>query len=40
VAHTTVRGTEMPKVIPAAPIVKKRRVEVNVTPAAQKPVAA
>jgi Putative zinc-finger len=40
VAHTTVRGTEMPKVIPAAPIVKKRRVDVNVTPAVQKPVAA
>lgn len=34
--HTTVRGTEAPKVLPAAPAAKKRRVELNVVPSARK----
>jgi len=37
--HTTVRG-EGPKVIPAVPIAKKRRVDVNVAPTARKTVVA
>jgi hypothetical protein len=40
VAHTTVRGTEAPKVVPAAPIAKKRRVELNVVPSPRKSVVA
>ena len=36
--HTTVRGTEGPKVLPAAPIAKKRRVDVNVAPTVRKTV--
>jgi hypothetical protein len=40
VAHTTVRGTEAPKVVPAAPIAKKRRVEQNVVPSPRKSVVA
>ena len=32
VTHTTVRGTEGLKVLPAAPTAKKRRVDVNVAP--------
>ena len=40
VTHTTVRGTEGPKVFPAAPIAKKRRVDVNVAPTARKTVVA
>jgi len=38
--HTTVRGTETLKVLPAAPTAKKRRVDVNVAPAARKTVVA
>ena len=40
VTHTTVRGTEAPKVVPAAPIAKKRRVDVNVAPSVRKSVIA
>jgi hypothetical protein len=40
VAHTTVRGTEAPKAVPAAPIAKKRRVELNVVPSPRKSVVA
>jgi hypothetical protein len=36
VTHTTVRGTEAPKVLPAAPVAKKRRVDLNVTPSIRK----
>jgi hypothetical protein len=38
--HTTVRGTEGPKVLPAAPTAKKRRVDVNVAPEVRKTVVA
>jgi len=38
VTHTTVRGTETPKVVPATPTAKKRRVDVNVAPAVRKSV--
>jgi hypothetical protein len=40
VTHTTVRGTEAPKVLPAAPVAKKRRVDLNVAPSAPKAVIA
>ena len=40
VTHTTVRGTQTLKVLPAAPTAKKRRVDVNVAPAARKTVVA
>jgi hypothetical protein len=41
VTHTTVRGTEGPRVLPAAaPVAKKRRVEVNIVPEAPKAVVA
>jgi len=36
VTHTTVRGTEAPKVLPAAPVAKKRRVDRNVAPSIRK----
>jgi hypothetical protein len=37
--HTTVRGTEAPKALPAAPAAKKRRVEITVAPTSlRKPV--
>jgi len=36
VTHTTVRGTEAPKVLPAAPVAKKRRVDLNVAPSIRK----
>ena len=40
VTHTTVRGTEAPKVLPATPIAKKRRVELNIAPSTRKAVTA
>lgn len=40
VTHTTVRGTEAPKTLPAAPVAKKRRVDLNVAPSARKTVIA
>jgi predicted anti-sigma-YlaC factor YlaD len=40
VTHTTVRGTEAPKALPAAPVAKKRRVDLNVVPSARKAVIA
>jgi len=40
VTHTTVRGTEAPKALPAAPVAKKRRVDLNVVPSAPKAVIA
>jgi len=41
VTHTTVRGTDGPRVLPAAaPVAKKRRVEVNIVPEAPKAVVA
>jgi putative zinc finger protein len=40
ITHTTVRGTEAPKIVPAAPVAKKRRVEVNIAPVARKTVIA
>jgi hypothetical protein len=40
VAHTTVRGTEAPKVVPATPIAKKRRVDLTVAPSPRKSVVA
>src|SRR5215475_6975418 len=36
VTHTTVRGTEAPKALPAAPVAKKRRVDLNVAPSIRK----
>jgi hypothetical protein len=38
VTHTTVRGTEAPKVLPAAPAARKRRVELTVVPSTRKTV--
>jgi len=38
ITHTTVRGTEAPKVLPAVPAAKKRRVEINVAPTTRKTV--
>jgi predicted anti-sigma-YlaC factor YlaD len=40
VTHTTVRGTEAPKVVPAAPIAKKRRVDWMLAPSIRKNVVA
>jgi hypothetical protein len=37
--HTTVRGTEGPRVVPAAPVAKKRRVDLTVAPTVRKTVA-
>jgi hypothetical protein len=39
VTHTTVRGTEGPKIVPAVPMAKKRRVEMTVAPSVRKTVA-
>jgi Putative zinc-finger len=38
--HTTVRGTEGPRVVPAAPVAKKRRVDLTVAPTVRKTVVA
>lgn len=40
VTHTTVRGTEGPKIVPAVPMAKKRRVELTIVPAVRKTVVA
>jgi hypothetical protein len=36
VTHTTVRGTSAPRILPAVPAAKKRRVEVNVAPSIER----
>src|SRR5262245_34142149 len=36
----TGRGTEAPRALPAAPVAKKRRVDLNVVPSTRKPVRA